>query len=134
MKDNKGFTLVEILAVITIIAIILLVIIPSVDSIIKSNKDEAYNMQINLMRDGLKNWGAANVFKLPTEENGIVEVTLKDLKKGGFISVDLRNPKTEKCFSNNIVLKIIRKNNNYKYEIDSSTITFFEGDTCEVLD
>ena len=42
---HKGFTLVEILAVITIIGILALITIPTVDSIIKSSKNDAYEVQ-----------------------------------------------------------------------------------------
>lgn len=42
MKNSKGFTLVELLAVITILAIIMLVAIPNVISIADRNKKESY--------------------------------------------------------------------------------------------
>lgn len=130
---NKGFTLVEILAVITIIALLSLILIPSIDAIIKSSKEDTYKIQVNLILGGLENWAANNVFKLPSEEDDSMTITLGDLKKAGFVDVEVRNPKTDECFSNDLVLKITKKNNKYKYEIDESTLTFYSSDTCEVI-
>lgn len=131
---SKGFTLVEILAVITIIGLLSLIVIPSIDAIIKSSKDDTYEVQINLILAGLENWAAANVFELPSVENGVETITLGELKTSGFIDVDIRNPKTDECFRNDIVLKITKKNNKYKYEVDESTIAFIDAETCEVAD
>lgn len=131
---NKGFTLVEILAVITIIGLLSLIVIPSIDAIIKSSKEDTYDVQINLILAGLENWAADNVFELPSVEDTTKTITLGQLKTSGFIDVDVRNPKTDECFSNDIVLKITKKNNKYKYEVDESTISFYEATTCEVLD
>lgn len=45
--DNKGFTLVEVLAVVVIIAILGLIAIPSVLSIINTSKDTSYDAMIS---------------------------------------------------------------------------------------
>ncbi len=42
MKDNKGFTLIELIAAITILSIIMLVVIPNVMSISIKNKNRTY--------------------------------------------------------------------------------------------
>ena len=42
---KKGFTLVEVLAVITILGVLAVIIVPAVDKGIKSAKDDAYNKQ-----------------------------------------------------------------------------------------
>lgn len=129
---NKGFTLVEILAVITIVAVLILILVPSVDAIIKAGKDDTYEIQTDLIKSGLKDWAAANAFSLPAAEGENVTITLGELKTGGFVPIEIRNPKTNECFSNDIVLKVTKQNNKYKYDIDNNTITFFESDTCEV--
>ena len=45
--DNKGFTLVEVLAVVVIIAILGMIAIPSVISVINTGKDTSYNVMIS---------------------------------------------------------------------------------------
>lgn len=131
---NKGFTLVEIMAVITIVAIVVLILVPSIDSLIKSSKDDTYDMQIKLMEESLQNWAAKNVFALPTNENETLTITLADLKKGGFIDPEVRTSKTNECFSNNIELVITKKNNKYTYKVDTETLSFYESETCDVIE
>ncbi len=133
MKDNKGFTLVEIIAVIAIIGILALIIIPGIDSIIKSSNDDVYELQLGVIKDGLKHYAAANVLTMPSNEDETFTITLGDVKKAGYLDVDIRNPKTEECFNNDIVLKITMKNKKYVYEIDESTIGFNDSETCEVV-
>ena len=43
---KKGFTLVEMLAVITLLGLLALVIIPASEAIIKNAKNDSYNIQI----------------------------------------------------------------------------------------
>lgn len=45
--NNKGFTLIEVLAVVVIIAVVTLIAMPSVLSIMNSSKDSSYEMMID---------------------------------------------------------------------------------------
>ena len=65
---------------------------------------------------------------MTTENGDYVELTLGDLKREGFLEKEFKNPKNEKCFSDNIVLRITRVKNNYKYTIESEVTT---SETCE---
>lgn len=47
MKDNKGFTLVELLAVIAILAILGLIALEAIESVNKGNKEKAENINRN---------------------------------------------------------------------------------------
>ena len=127
--NNKGFTLVEMLAVVTIIGLLALLTIPAIDSIIKSNKESVYEIQEKQMIDALKEYAADNALSLGDE----TRVTLLQLKKGGYIDKEVKNPKTNECFKNSIVLTITRSGNHLNYEIDRSTIAFCPStnDTCE---
>ena len=80
MKNNKGFTLVEILSVVVLLGAISLIAIPTIKNMIKDSKQKLYNEQINLIKDGLKNWGSANVMLLP-EDNKSIKLTLGQLKQ-----------------------------------------------------
>lgn len=128
---SKGFTLVEILAVITIIGILALIAVPTVDSIIKRGKEDAYNVQKQAVLAGLKNWAASKTLTLPTVNGETLTATIGDLKVAGFLEVEIRNPMNDLCFSNDTVLVVTRKNNNYTYTFqDEDNIDFTE--TCEV--
>ena len=126
---KQGFTLVEILAVITLLGIMALLIIPAIEGIIRGTEEDAYNTQIESMKLSLKNWGAENVFKLPSNDGEFVEVTLGDLKLAGYVPVEFKDPRDDKCFSNSIILRITREKNNYDYSIQGNIST---SDICEV--
>ena len=125
---KKGFTLVEMLAVITLLGLLALVIIPASEAIIKNSKNDSYNIQIQNIKNAMKNYASSNAFNMPTANGDYVELTLGDLKREGFLEKEFINPKNEKCFSDNIVLRITRVKNNYEYTIESE-VTMSE--TCE---
>lgn len=130
MKKN-GYTLVEVLAVIIILSLLTAVIIPTVDSILESNKEKSYQIQIDLLLDGLENWGASNAFSLPTEENESISKKVGELKKEGFLDKELVNPKTNKCISNDMKLTITKKNNKYIYTIKDDKIIDGPDSDCK---
>jgi prepilin-type N-terminal cleavage/methylation domain-containing protein len=128
---RKGFTLVEILAVITIIGILALITIPTIDSIIRSSKKDAYEVQKSAILMGLKNWAASKTLTLPEVNGETLNTTIGDLKKEGFLEVETRNPMNDLCFSNATVLVVTRNNSNYTYTFaDEDNIEFTE--VCEV--
>ena len=51
---NKGFTLVELLAILGVLAVITLITVPIIDSTIKKNKKKLYKSQINSIKASLK--------------------------------------------------------------------------------
>ena len=54
--NKKGFTLIELIAVIVILALISLIVFPAVNSMIKNSKEKAYNVQIDEIIDAAKNY------------------------------------------------------------------------------
>ena len=128
---NRGFTLVEILAVITLIGVLALITIPTIDAVIKSTREKGYENQKEVILSAAKDYGASKMMELPTVDGDYVYITLGDLKLGGFIEVDVINPINEMCISNDTVIVITRKNNNYTYKFqDENNIRFTEN--CEV--
>lgn len=84
---KRGFTLVEIIAVIVILSSIMLIIIPLVVN--NSKKGEslvAEHSEKNIIASG-KNWGIDNKDKLPTENNK-VSVFVDVLLQEGYLSLD----------------------------------------------
>ena len=62
---QKGFTFVELLAVITIIGIIGLIVTPTLEKMIKENSNKIYNTQLDNIKLSLQNWASDNKELLP---------------------------------------------------------------------
>lgn len=117
-KINKsGFTLIETLGVLILLGIIGLITVPVIRDTLKKSKQELYDEQVSQIENGLKNWAHANVFLLP-EDNDTIKLSLGQLSQTGYIDYEIKNPKTNKCFSNESILTISRYNNTYIYKAE----------------
>lgn len=130
MKRKNGFTFVELLAVITIIGVMSLIAAPTVERITKENKEKIYQTQLDNIVLALKNWASDNKELLPTKNNEVLTLTLGSLKADGYLEYELKNPKNNKCFDNDMILLITREEKNYDYKIDLDTIK--ESDNCSM--
>lgn len=124
--NKKGFTLVELLAVIIILSLLALIASTSVTKVVRDSKTDLYNTQIELIKAAAEAWGADNLYKLP-EANTCKFMTLYDLKSYGLIDPDITNPKTGELFSDDMIIKITGElnkygNTNVVYEIDAGNI------------
>lgn len=114
---KKGFTLIELLAVITILGVLGLIATVTINNNIKESNEKAYNMNIEYIIKGARNWAGKHVFELPENDGEFVIVTLGQLKNDGFVDGNITNPLTKELFDNNMQIKIIKENNNYNFEI-----------------
>jgi len=114
--NKNGFTLIELLGVITLLGVISLIAFPTVKSIMDDSKQKLYDEQIDLIENSLENFASSNVLLLP-EDNNTVTLTLGQLKQGGYIQKKIKNPKTNKCFSNETLLNITKYNETYVYKV-----------------
>lgn len=116
MKQS-AFTLIELLAVLVVLGMLSLLIIPNITSVIEETRENLYEIQLNNIITGTKNWSAKNTNMLPEENNETITLTLGQLKIGGFIDQNFKNPKTNKPFPNDLEITITKINNNYKYQV-----------------
>ncbi len=121
MKNKRGFTLVEILGVITILGVLALIAIPTIDNIITKNKEKLYNSQIKTIEDGLKIWGDNNAMSLPEDGDDALLITIGILKLAGFVDEDIKDPNTNLCFSNDMLVSIAAEKGGYTYYIDEES-------------
>lgn len=123
---KKGFTLIELLAVITIIGLLSLIVVPIVDTIIKDNNQELYDIQIKNIEDAAKNWASNNIFSLPEDINDTMSITICDLEKEGFIEIDMKNPKTNELFYKDSYVVITKTSYGYIYDYDETSGNSYE--------
>ncbi len=120
MKD--GFTLVEMMAIIVILGIIALVSIPAINSMLEKQTDEAYNNFLNELNLITENYVTVESnINNTLNTNGEVCVTVSDLKKEGYISEEIINPKTDENILDENVIKV-KKDVDYNLHFE-----FFEN-------
>lgn len=123
MKRKTGFTLVELLAVITILGLIALIAIPAVTNTMSKQKEKLYYDQLNQLIMASKNWGTDHLDVL--SENDINILKLEDLQKIDpnnnvkYLDDEFINPKTDEKFEN-ISVYIYKKEKTYLYCVQSS--------------
>ena len=69
MKNNKGFTLVEILAVIVLISLMMVIIVPSIQKVALNSKIKLCNSKITLVEESINLWARDN-YKCFEKTNG----------------------------------------------------------------
>lgn len=121
---QKGFTLVEMLAVIIILTIVATITFPIVSQSIEKNREKLYYAQLDEIKLNAEKWAYSNLDLLPTVEDEMITITLQNLKEGGFVALDIRDPRNDKLLPNDLKITITFKNNNYVIEVlsDSGTI------------
>lgn len=114
---KKGFTLIELIAVILLLGVLSVIAVASIDRVLKENKEKAYNTQIENIKSSTEVWIGKHIFEMPSNNSEYIIITLKDLKDDGLVSDDITNPMTKEQFDNSLQIKITVNNNNYDIEI-----------------
>lgn len=83
MKDNKGFTLVELLAVIAILAILGLIALEAIESVNKGNKEKAENINRNGILVSALAYVPTSSVELPNSPIGSTDCTVYEYKTTG---------------------------------------------------
>lgn len=143
---KKGFTLVELIAVLVVLGLISLITIPTVNNSIKKYKKTLLNDAIKNIEQSAKNWGADNIGKLPNsatsdikmvypeidteQEFSTLEIRIKDLQEEGYIASEIKNPKANNNFCNCAVITINKTATGYTYKIldNSEGLTLLQSD------
>ncbi len=114
---KKAFTLVELLAVIFIIGIVSVIVVPTVGRLMRQSREELYQTQMDNIEEGVKSWSSTYPTLLPENDGEQITLTLGQLKKGGFVQKDIKDPRNRKLFPNDMEIVVHRVMNSYKYEI-----------------
>lgn len=120
--NKKGFTLVELLGVITILGLLGLVVVPVISNIISDNKKSLYESQISNIKIGVANFVSENVFSLDISEGESIGITLGKLQSMGYISEDIKDPITREFFDDDMVIIISKHSNEFQYTVCTSDV------------
>lgn len=114
---KRGFTLIELMAVITVLGVIAAITIPKITDTLKKSKEKAYKNQINSLVSIAKRWGASNPDKLSTE----TRLQFSTLFDEGYIKQkDIVNPITNDKLKGCIKITYDEEYSQYKYEYTDS--------------
>ena len=116
--NKKGFSLVEVLAVLVIFSIILLITIPSINNVTRKSKKRLYETQIKILKESANIFITDYINIIPVENNESITIELKLLKDMDIINQDLKNPMTDKYFADEMLITLTNNN-----DIFTTTIT-----------
>lgn len=121
---KKGFTLVELLAVIVILGLLSLIAVPAVTNSIRKYRKDLYDTQISNIQDSARIWASDNITELKEEVGQSTVVTLKTLKEAGLVDDDIKDPRNKKKFDDdNTYVTIEKTSKGYKYTVTASTVS-----------
>ena len=122
---KKGFTLIEVTAVIAILGILAIFVVPKVSTVISNSKKKVCESIRITAEDAAKsyNYLHSNEVETAINNSGYYEVTLLQLQREGLLETDIENPETGEIVSTSNVVKITLENNIYVYT--------YMGDECK---
>jgi len=114
---KKGFTLVELLAVIIILGLVGLIVIPSITKLIKDSRQDLYKNQVRTIEESARKWGVKHIDSLVP--NTTIYVSLTDLINSGYIEQDkIKDPRTNTDMNGCVAISHNSISDKYKYTYD----------------
>ena len=111
---KKGFTLVELLAVIVILAVILVIAVPQVLKVVDNSRISAYLKNKQMVLKAVDLYVSRNTESLPGEIGDTTEISVNYLVSNGMLT-EIKNPynKNEDCTGYVIIMKLSDKEYDY---------------------
>ena len=126
MKKKKGFTLVELLAVIAILGIIALIAIPTIDRSINEGKNQMLEAQKAQIIKGVKDYLTMNTKELP-EPGTSKTFYVGKIQEAGFLQLNILNPTNDDYVSPNAEVEVKAIGSGYKYTVNEKTLSGNSG-------
>ncbi len=126
--NNKGFTLIEIIAVIVIIGIIAIVATVTVSGVMQNSKKKLNEDMIKTIKDSAITYAIDKLNIVACDSNNITSscartFTVSELIELGYFVDDGNDCKK----SNSVTIKKIKTGNNYSYEVSLDENTCMGG-------
>ena len=129
---KKGFTLIEIIAIIILLSVIALITYPVINNLITESKEKLYEKQISELERLSNTWVTKNTNKLKTEEGYTYDLSFEELNEQGFTSDEqIKNPKTGKNLTGCMKVTYNSSKNGYDVAYDESCTT--SGSSSEII-
>ena len=128
---KKGFTLIEIIAIIILLSVIALITYPVINNLITESKEKLYEKQISELERLSNTWVTKNTNKLKTEEGYTYDLSFEELNEQGFTSDEqIKNPKTGKNLTGCMKVTYNSSKNGYDVAYDENCTT--SGSSSEI--
>lgn len=119
-RMKKGFTLIEVLAILVILSVIGAIVVPTINKSINDSKQKAYDSQVEIIIAAAKKWAISNNEMLPIDGN-VYKLSLVTLISEQYITNSengkLKNPKDSKDYMDGCVyISYSETYNQYLYE------------------
>ena len=114
---KKGFTLVELLAVIIILGLLTIIAIPSIIGILNNEKENISNSMKNIIINASSLYIEDNSGVYPKVNNNVYCIKLESLVNDNRLSKPLKDPVTNKEIDLNKYVKVSIINDLYNYDI-----------------
>ena len=120
--NNKGFTLIELVAIVLVIAAIFLVSFPSLLNLSKKDEEKKYDSMVeSLCLAGdtyIKN--NSEDFKNMIIPNNKIEIEINELMIYGIVKHETKNPKTNKSVEKDKLIYIVQNDKSLNCEYKES--------------
>lgn len=124
---KKGFTLVELLAVVVILGVLASITIPIVDGVVKRNKEKLLTIQKQEIITNINSYLANHIMALSKYDDIVLKINLLDVTTSGFGNYIVKDPVTDKYldFYNDII--ITKTNGDISINIDDLYLNQLES-------
>ncbi len=123
-RNNKGFTLLELLGVVLIIGFLLLVVVASVTNVMNSSRQKLVDVQLKALENAAETYVASKPNLIPKLRSETTTIFLYNLKHAGLVEKEVRHPVTEELLPDDMIIEIHRDGNFFEYRAIEDTGTY----------